>query len=310
MVHNVYYIWIFFYSTGLQNISSKRFIQSIWKVFKWFTCSTFCHATAFEIDSIIFSYLTIREKAFIAKGTWHSKLHPVPTYHLSDVSTTWLESICLCEVTHRQCMSHTKPRIQGIVCWTLRWYCIEAQIWWRVQKNLCSTERPNEHNNLNGRSPPGLFRELATQPVWVVKGPKWGRWPTTQWSLSRRSSICGNRRTLEDNHFLLKSDLCGRAQGNHSTVKGILKPIWSFPTGTWKILRPWEPNYLVWWLKDWTLWPECKESCLEERGTAHRLASTMLWICLSAAGTGRLVRIEGEVNATMKMTYIPQLNFI
>lgn len=99
-------------------------------------------------------------------------------------------------------------------------------------------------------------------------------------------------------------------QGNHSTVKGILKPIWSIPKGTWKILRPWEPNYLVWWLKDWTLWPECKESCLGKRGTAHRLASTMLWICLSAAGTGRLVRIEGEVNATMKMTYIPQLNFI
>ena len=57
---------------------------------------------------------------------------------------------------------------------------------------------------------------------------------------------------------------------------------------------------LVWYNQDWTLWPECQGSRLEE--TWHHpygeawWGSIMLWGFDSAAGTGRLVRIEAKMN--------------
>ena len=69
-------------------------------------------------------------------------------------------------------------------------------------------------------------------------------------------------------------------------------------------------NYLVWRDKNWTLWHECQASCLEESrhrsspGQYHPYSEAwwwhiMLWGCFSAAGTGRIVRIEGKINAAM-----------
>src|SRR4029434_5907630 len=47
-------------------------------------------------------------------------------------------------------MSEHKPsqEVQGIVCRPPRQDCIEAQIWGRVQKNVCSTECSQEHSVL------------------------------------------------------------------------------------------------------------------------------------------------------------------
>ena len=48
-------------------------------------------------------------------------------------------------------MSEHKPshEVQRIVCRPPRQDCIEAQIWGRVQKNVCSIEGPNEHSDLH-----------------------------------------------------------------------------------------------------------------------------------------------------------------
>ncbi len=58
------------------------------------------------------------------------------------------------------------------------------------------------------------------------------------------------------------------------------------------------------------LWPEWQASCLEEEpGQCHPYSeawwcSIMLWGCFSAAGTGRLVRIEGKMNAACTETFL------
>ena len=84
------------------------------------------------------------------------KLHSID--HPWDVSTTWLESIYgtfnwldmiwkhtpVYIRTHNwQCMSEQKPSHEiGIVCRALRQDSVEAQIWGRVPKNVCSIEGP------------------------------------------------------------------------------------------------------------------------------------------------------------------------
>ena len=49
-----------------------------------------------------------------------------------------------------QCMSEQKPspEVKGIVHRVPRQDCVEAQIWGRVPKNVCSIEGPQEHSGL------------------------------------------------------------------------------------------------------------------------------------------------------------------
>ena len=79
----------------------------------------------------------------------------------------------------------------------------------------------------------------------------------------------------------------------------------------------WNKILLVWWNQDWTLWPECQVSYLEETRhpsspgptVKHGGGSVMLSGCFSVAGTVRLDRIEGKLNAT-KSTEILDENLL
>ena len=62
---------------------------------------------------------------------------------------------------------------------------------------------------------------------------------------------------------LHQSSLYDRVARWNSSVKGTWQPTWSQKAS--KGLSEHEKeDYLVWWNQDWTLWPECQASCLEE----------------------------------------------
>jgi hypothetical protein len=118
-------------------------------------------------------------------------------------------------------MSEQKPghEVEGIV---RRQDFVEAKIWGRVPKNVCSIEGPQDpqwpHLFLFGRNlvPPKLFLELAPQTEQSgTKGFGLGRdqKPGVHSDIALEF-LCGDGRTFQkDNHLCsttLQSGLCGR----------------------------------------------------------------------------------------------------
>ena len=84
---------------------------------------------------------------------------------------------------------------------------------------------------------------------------------------------------------------------SHSSVKRHMTAHLEFAKRHLKTLRPWQTRFSG-LNQDWALWLECQASHLEE--TWHHPYGEA-WCChavgcFSAAGTGRLVRIEGKMN--------------
>ena len=90
---------------------------------------------------------------------------------------------------------------------------------------------------------------------------------------------------------LHQSNLYGRvADGSHCSVKGTYySPLGVCQKAPKRLPDHEKQDSLVWWNQDWTLWPECQASSLEE--TRHRLSpgqyhptvkhgggSIMLWV--------------------------------
>jgi hypothetical protein len=81
-------------------------------------------------------------------------------------------------------------------CRALRQDCVEAQIWGRVPRIVCSIEGSQEHSGFHHSWMEEvwnhqLFLELAAQPNIAMggEGPWSGRWPRTWWSLWQSSRV-------------------------------------------------------------------------------------------------------------------------
>jgi hypothetical protein len=146
-----------------------------------------------------------------------------------------------------QYMSEPEPshEVEGIVHRALRQHCVEAQIWGRVPKIVCSIEGPQEQwppSFLNRRSlePPRLFLELASRPNWTIWGERpWsGRWPRTRWSLWQSSrvplwrweNLPEGQPSLQ--HSTNQAFMVERPDRSHSSVKDTWHHTWSLPKGT------------------------------------------------------------------------------
>ncbi len=127
----------------------------------------------------------------------------------------------------------------------------------------------NKADSDSDLEPPGLLLEQASRPNWAIWGeePLSGRWPRARWSLWQSFSFSLWR---EENLPEEQPSL------QHSTNQACMvvarrKPLLGKRHMTARLEFPKRhsgSNSLVWWNKDWTLWPEWQASCLEE--TRHR----------------------------------------
>lgn len=150
---------------------------------------------------------------------------------------------------------------------------------------------------------------------WLIggEGPLSGRWPrSSSIPLWREENFPEGQPSLQQstNHACIFQ----WPDRSHSLVKGTWQPTWSLPKINLKESQTMKKqNSLVWWDNDWTLVWMPGVMLEETKTTVHHQVNTiptvkhfggsiMLWGCFSAAGTERLVLIEGKMNAAMYRT--------
>ena len=154
-------------------------------------------------------------------------------------------------------------------------YILETDLGKGIKKILQHWKSPRTQwppSFLNGRSlvPQRLFLELAARPNWAIKGegPWSGRWTRTRWLLGQISSVemgePSKRTTISA--ALHQSGLYRRVARWKPllSVKGTWQPSWSLLKRHLNYSDHEKQYSLVWWNQDWTLWPECQASHLEE----------------------------------------------